>query len=296
MVSPNADSTARSLESTATAFAALMSERDESLPLDRAAALLARGIAYPDLDVEATLTVLDDLADGLLSRLPAVREPWAMATAIRDYLSGELSFRGPDDASEDAYYDVRNSYLNDVLGRRVGIPIGLALVYIEVARRIDFPLVGVGMPVHFVIKHPLGDALEDGIFLDPFLGGVVLTPEQLRQRFVAQFRDRHPFADHYFGAVTKKQLLTRVLNNLRGVYLGRQQLRNALLVLDYLLLIAPWDLETRRDRGLLALRIGEFSRAFDDLQAYERFATNDPNLPVIRGHIEALRRRFSLGG
>lgn len=296
MTPSDADATERSRDSTAAAFAALMRERDESLPLDRAAALLARGIAYPDLDVAATLAVLDDLAEGLRPRLPSPREPWALATALRDYLGGERGFRGPGDASEDAYYDVRNSYLNDVLGRRVGIPIGLAVVYIEVARRVDFPLVGVGMPVHFVIKHPLSDAPEEGIFLDPFHGGIVLSPEQLRRRFAAQFRERHPFADHYLGAVTKKQLLTRVLNNLRGVYLGRQQLRNALLVLDYLLLIAPWDLETRRDRGLLSLRIGEYPRALDDLQSYAQFATDDPNLPVIRGHIEALRRRFTLGG
>ena len=283
-------------ESTAAAFATLMQERGDDLPLDRAAALIARGIAYPDLDLEATLAVLDDLADGLRSRLPALPEPRAVAVALRDYLGGELGFRGPANESEDAYYDVRNSYLNDVLGRHVGIPIGLAIVYIEVARRIGFSLVGVGMPLHFVIKHSLGDAPEEGIFMDPFLGGALLTPQQLRQRFEAQFRDRAPFAEHYLGAVTKKQLLARVLNNLRGVYLGRQQLHRALSVLDYLLLLAPWDLETRRDRGLLALRIGEFSRALEDLQAYERFATSDPNLPVIRGHIEALRRRFTLGG
>ncbi|CAA9554585.1 MAG: hypothetical protein AVDCRST_MAG18-583 [uncultured Thermomicrobiales bacterium] len=293
---PNRRPTDQPGEPSAAAFAALMRERDELLPLDRAALLLARGIAYPDLDVDATLAVLDDLARRLRTRLPARREPWAVAGAIRDYLGGDLRFRGPDNEREDAYYDARNSYLNDVLGRRIGIPIGLSIVYIEVARRIDFPLVGVGMPVHFVIKHPLGESPEDGIFLDPFHGGVLLTPPQLRQRFAAQFRDQHPFAEHYLGAVTKKQLLTRVLNNLRGVYLGRHQLRNALNVLDYLLLIAPWDLETRRDRGLLALRLGEFRRALEDLQSYEEFATNDPNLPVIRGHIEALRRRFTLGG
>lgn len=288
--------TAPPADPTAAAFAALMRERDEQLPLDRAAVLLARGIAYPDLEIEAPLAALDDLAAGFRRRLTATREPWAIATALRDYLGTELGFRGPDSASEDAYYDARNSYLNDILGRRVGIPIGLSLVYIEVARRVDFPLVGVGMPVHFVIKHPLGDAPEEGIFLDPFHGGILLTPERLRERFAAQLGDRHQFAEHYLGAVTKKQLLARVLNNLRAVYLMRQQLRNALLVLDYLLLIAPWDLETRRDRGLLALRIGEYRRALDDLQAYAEFATNDPNLPVIRGHIEALRRRFTLGG
>lgn len=291
----NAREGARPLDETPAAFAALMRERDETLPLDRAAALLARGIAYPDLDVEATLAQLDDLAAELHARLPRLRESFPMVEAIRRYLGEELRFRGPENDREDDYYDPRNSFLNDILGRRIGIPIGLSIVYLEVARRVDFPLVGVGMPMHFVIKHPLGDSPQDGIFLDPFLGGALVTSADLRCRFEAQFRGRAPFAEHYLGAVTRKQILTRALQNLKQLYLGRQNLRQALLVLDYLLLIAPWDLESRRDRGLIALRLGDAARALEDLQAYESFATGDPNLPVIRGHIEALRRRFSLG-
>jgi regulator of sirC expression with transglutaminase-like and TPR domain len=285
----------RPLDETAAAFAALMRERDEALPLDRAAALLARGIAYPDLDVEAIVAQLDYVAAGLRPRLPLLREPFPMVEALRRYLGEELRFRRPESDREDDYYDPRNSFLNDILGRRIGIPIGLSIVYLEVARRVDFQLVGVGMPLHFVIKHPLGEAPPDGIFLDPFLGGALVTPAELRQRFEAQFRGQTPFADHYLGAVTKKQILTRVLQNLKQIYLARENLRRALTVLDYLLLIAPWDLESRRDRGLLALRLGQSAQALEDLQAYAGFATGDPNLPIIRGHIEALRRRFSLG-
>jgi regulator of sirC expression with transglutaminase-like and TPR domain len=286
----------RPLDETAAAFAALVRERDEALPLDRAAALLARGIAYPDLDVPATLAVLDDLADALRPRLPALREPFPTVEALRRYLGDELRFRGPDSEREDDYYDPRNSFLNDVLGRRIGIPIALSIVYLEVARRVEIPLVGVGMPAHFVIKYPLGDDPQEGIFLDPFLGGALLTPADLRRRFEAQAGGRLPFAEHFLGSVTKKQILTRALQNLKGIYLARQNLRRALAVFDYLLLLAPWDLDTRRDRGLLALRLGESAQALDDLQAYEAFAANDPNLPVIRGYIDALRRRFTLGG
>jgi regulator of sirC expression with transglutaminase-like and TPR domain len=291
----NAWKDSRPQDDTAAAFAALMRERDESLPLDRAATLLARGIAYPDLDVESVVGQLDDLADGLRPRLPLLREPFPTVEALRRYLADELRFRGPDSEREDDYYDPRNSFLNDILGRRIGIPIGLSIVYLEVARRVGFELVGVGMPLHFVIKHPLGDAPGDGIFLDPFLGGALVTPAELRERFEAQFRGQVPFADHYLGGVTRKQILTRVLQNLKQVYLARDGLRRAQAVLDYLLLIAPWDLESRRDRGLLALRLGQSAQALDDLQAYASFATGDPNLPIIRGHIEALRRRFSLG-
>lgn len=286
----------RPADETGAAFAAVIRLRDEDLPLDRAAALLARGIAYPDLDVEETLAQLDDLAAGLSVHLPVLREPYPLVDALRRYLGEELGFRGPGSQREDDYYDPRNSFLNDILGRRIGIPIGLSIVYLEVARRAGIPLVGVGMPLHFVVKYPLGDAPQEGIFLDPFLRGALVTPQQLRDRFMAQYQQRAPFADHYLGAVTKKQLLTRVLLNLRQLYLRRNAPRLVLTALDYQLLIAPWDLEARRDRGMVALRLGEAALALEDLEAYERYATGDPNLPIIRSYIEALRRRFALGG
>ncbi len=282
-------------DENAAAFAALMREPDERLPLDRAATLLARGVAYRQLDVQEILDQLDVLARGLRARLPAERTPLAAVTALGDYLGRDLGFRAPR-GGEDDYYDPRNSFLNDVLGRRIGIPIALSLIYLEVARRVDIPLVGVGLPWHFVVKHPLGDDQHDAIFLDPFAGGALPTPAELRARFEAQSQGRVPYAEHFLGAVTKKQLLTRALHNLRGIYSARNNVRSLTTVLDYLLLIAPWDLETRRERGLLALRIGEADRALADLQLYAEFARDDPNLPLINGYIEALRRRFTLGG
>ena len=286
----------RDADSTSAAFAELMRRRDDDLPLDHAAALLARGLAYPYLNPDEIAAQLDDLADGLQGQLPLGRDPRRIAAALAQFLGNEVGFRGPESAREDDYYDARNSFINDVLGRRVGIPIALAVVYLEVARRIDFPLVGVGLPGHFLVKHPLGDAPEEGIFLDPFLRGATLSLGQIRDRFDTHFGGRARFETHYLGAVTKKQLLTRALQNLKALYFSRNQLRSALTTFDYLLLIAPWDLETRRDRGMLALRLGETALALADLQAYEEHARGDPNLPLIRGYIEALRRRFSLGG
>lgn len=288
--------TAATSDPTRAAFAALMRRRDDDLPLDRAAALLARGVAYPDLDPDEIAAQLDDLAAALTPQLPLGRDPRRLAEALGRFLGGEIGFRGPDSGREDDYYDARNSFINDVLGRRIGLPIALSVVYLEVARRIDFPLVGVGLPGHFLVKHPLGDAPEDGIFLDPFARGAVRSLGQIRAQFDAHFGGRARFETHYLGAVTKKQLLTRALQNLKQLYSSRAQLRNMLTVLDYLLLIAPWDLDSRRDRGMLALRLGDTALALADLQAYEGHAVGDANLPLIRGYIEALRRRFSLGG
>lgn len=263
------------------------------MPLDRAAALLARGIAYPDLDVDRVLARLDRLAGAAGGRPPPGREPERTIAALNAYLCGEVGLRG----NEAAYYDPRNSFLNEVLARRLGIPITLSLVYLEVARRRDFPLAAVGFPAHFLVKYTNGGAVEDDLYLDPYHGGARLTVDQLRARVAHFYEGRLPFATHYLGAVTKKQVLSRLLQNLKEVYLSHQHdPRRVLTVMQYLLLVAPWDLEQRRDRGLLVLRIGDPALALEDLQTYERFVTHDPNLPVIRGYIDALRRRFSLGG
>ncbi|MDP9374406.1 MAG: transglutaminase-like domain-containing protein [Chloroflexota bacterium] len=287
------------------AFAALMREPNERLPLDHAAALLARGLAYPDLDPATVVAAFDRLAAPLGERLaagpadPASRDPLAVVETLNAYLAGERGFRGAGTgpAEDEAdYYDPRNSLINDVLARRVGIPITLSLVYIEVARRVDFPLVGVGFPLHFLVKHPRGGAVEDDLYLDPFHGGAIVDPARLGEQLEAQTGGRIAFAEHYLAAVTKKQLLTRLLYNLKGIYLRRNDARRTREVVEYLLLIAPWDLEQRRDRGLLSFQLGDSVQALEDLQTYERFATDDPNLPVIRGYIEALRRRFALGG
>lgn len=278
---------------TAEAFAALMRLRDADLPLDRAAALVAQGITYPNLDIEAVLAQLDHLAAGLRGRLSGGRDPGTLATALNEYLFDELGFRG----NEGDYYNPRNSFLNDVLDRRLGIPITLSLVYTELARRIDFPLAPVSFPGHFLVKYGSGEDVEGDLYIDPYHGGRLVTIAQLRERVETFYAGRLPFASHYLGAVTKKQVLTRMLQNLKEIYLNqRNDARRALAVIEFLLLIAPWDLEQRRDRGLLSLQIGDPARALEDLQTYEQFVADDPNLPVIRGYIEALRRRFSLGG
>lgn len=279
-------------DATSAAFAALMRLRDEDLPLDRAAALLARGIAYPDLDVDRVLARLDRMAGEARDRLPPDRAPARTVAALNDYLFREVGLRGNDDA----YYDPRNSFLNDVLIRRLGIPISLAVVYIEVARRLDFPLAAVSFLAHFLIKHAAGGEVEGDLYIDPYHGGALLTVDQLRERVARFYEGRLPFATHYLGAVTKKQVLIRMLQNLKEIYLNRlNDARHTLTIVQYLLLVAPWDLEQRRDRGLLALQIGDPALALEDLETYVKFVANDPNLPVIRGYIDALRRRFSLG-
>ena len=142
---------------------------EEEIKLDRAALVLAAA-EYPELDVARETSVLDSLAAGAARRLSGQQDPLSSINELNDYLFDEVGFRG----NEDEYYDPRNSYLNEVLARRLGIPIPLSLVYIETGRRLGVPLLGVGMPGHFMVRH----AGVDDLFVDPFRGGILLTEQE----------------------------------------------------------------------------------------------------------------------
>ena len=148
---------------TTTEFAELLAQPDERIDLARAALLIAAD-AYPHLEADRYLRALDELADPLRTRIAASSDPYEKLAALRDHLHGDLGFR----ANREDYYDPRNSYLNEVLDRRLGIPISLSLVYVEVARRAGLPLHGVGLPGHFLVGYR-DDRTE--VFLDPFDGG-----------------------------------------------------------------------------------------------------------------------------
>ena len=142
---------------------------EEEIELDWAALVLAV-TEYPELDIAQETAALDSLAAGVARRLGDLRDPLFCVNTLSEYLFDELGFRG----NQDEYYDPRNSYLNEVLIRRLGIPITLALVYIETGRRLGVPLLGVGMPGHFMVRHR---DVED-LFVDPFHGGILLTEEE----------------------------------------------------------------------------------------------------------------------
>ena len=126
-------------------------------------ALLIAATEYPQLDIAHELDVLDSLAAGASHRLGQQRDPIFSINTLSEYLFDEVGFRG----SDDDYYDPRNSFLNEVLSRRIGIPISLSLVYLEMGKRLGIPLVGVGMPGHFLLRH----RDEEDLFIDPILSG-----------------------------------------------------------------------------------------------------------------------------
>lgn len=248
-------------------FAALAARPDAEIDLVEAALLLAAE-EYANLDTRHYRRLIDRLCDGARARVGEAAigargglGPGEVVAALNRYLFEECGFRG----NRDAYYDPRNSFLNEVLDRRLGIPITLALLYIEVGRRVGLPLVGIGFPGHFLVGC---DAPDGRLLIDPFEGGRLLTDMDC-VALLARLHGRPvPLARHYLAPIGARAFLLRMLSNLKAIYLGREDLCRALAAVERILLVTPDAIEERRDRGLLHLRREAFSLAASDLEAY----------------------------
>jgi regulator of sirC expression with transglutaminase-like and TPR domain len=208
-----------------------INQSDRDINLARAALYIAQ-TTYPDLDIDAQLQLLDEMADEVAKRLPQSRYPLMVIRTINNYLYEELGFTG----NHSNYYDPRNSFLNEVLARRTGIPITLALVYLEIAQRIDFPMMAIGMPGHFMIRPDFEDS---EIFIDTFHNGDVLFAEDCRQKLMNIYQQEIPYlTPSLVPTVTKPQFIARMLNNLQVIYLDRGDLSSALVIKDLLNIVA----------------------------------------------------------
>jgi regulator of sirC expression with transglutaminase-like and TPR domain len=185
------------------------------------------------------------------------------------------------------YYDPRNSFFNDVLDRRIGIPITLSTLYIEVARRINFPIVGVGMPGHFLVKY--WDRREE-FFLDPYNRGEILTREDCRKRLIAQYGESVEFNDRLLARATHRQIVWRMLNNLKDIYVKGHAIDKCLSMVDMMLIVDSEDLIQFRDRGLLRMQLRQFDGAGRDLQYYLQHAPDAEDREEIENHVKELRR------
>jgi regulator of sirC expression with transglutaminase-like and TPR domain len=248
-------------EVTLNRLTALLQQPEEELNLAEAALLFATD-EYPALDVDRYLGCLDGFAARVRARLPRGATFEDTVVALNDLLFEEEGFRG----NTDDYYDPRNSFLNEVLDRKLGIPITLSIVYMETGRRLGLAFQGVSFPGHFLVK---SETTEGDIVFDPFLGGVALSEEdlveRLRLRFGPEQAPRAPLAP-LLQTAGKREILLRVLRNLKAIYLAHQDYRRALTALDRMLLIAPDSSEELRERGRLYQQLECFGPALADLR------------------------------
>jgi regulator of sirC expression with transglutaminase-like and TPR domain len=265
-------------------FAALVAR--PAVPLAEAALAIAEE-EYPGLAVADHLARLDALGADVLRALGERRDPASTLRALREVLAVRERFRG----NAESYYDPRNSFLNEVLERRLGIPITLGVLYIEVAARAGLHLDGVGFPGHFLVKYSGAGTRE--IFVDPFHGGEILSADDC----LARFRERAPgltLEARHLAAVGARQILGRMLHNLKKIYVEAGDDVRALWVVDRLLILAPGDLAERRDRGLVEARLGGSGAALADLEAYLAATPDAPDADEVRALAEQLRGHGSL--
>ena len=255
---------------------------DEQIDLAKAALYIAQE-EYPDLDVDAYMNALDVMAAEVEERLPVERYPLRIIQSLNKYLYDDLGYKG----NTSDYYDPRNSYLNEVIDRHTGIPITLSLVYLEIARRLDFPMVGIGMPGHFLIRPEFEDT---GIFVDAFNQGEILFEQDCEQRLAQIYGHPVPLQPMFLQPVSPRQLLVRMLTNLKFIYLNRKDLARALAAVEYILLLLPDAAMELRDRGLLYYQLGYKSNASQDLEIYLAMLPNAEDADAIRRLIEQLNR------
>jgi regulator of sirC expression with transglutaminase-like and TPR domain len=205
-------------------------------------------------------------------------------TGLCRYLFHEMGFRG----NVQEYYDPRNSYLNDVLDRRTGIPITLSTVYVTVGRRAGLSVDGVGLPGHFVarVSTPDGEAL-----VDPFHQGALLTPRDCQERLDRIYGGRVRLETDMLAPCPPRALLVRVVRNLQAIYVKEGDGERALRAADLLVLLEPGSAEGRRDRGLVLAALDCYAMAAEDLEAYVAAVPRTPETDQIRSRIQELRRQ-----
>jgi regulator of sirC expression with transglutaminase-like and TPR domain len=267
-------------------FAELVTREQFSLA---EACLLIAEDQYPALDIAACVAKLDAMAATVRGRLAADALAEQKVAALNFHLFGELRFRG----NADAYYDPRNSYLNEVLERRTGIPITLSIVYLEVGRRLGLQLQGVSFPGHFLVKLRLK---QGHLVLDPFTGGEPCSESALRTRLgqaLPADRQGKLDLDRYLEPASPREIVARVLRNLKGIYLKSAKLERALAVMHRMLLVVPESAEELRDRGLVHAGLECFRPALADLQNYLRRRPDAPDASDIHARVVELRQAAS---
>jgi regulator of sirC expression with transglutaminase-like and TPR domain len=259
----------------------LLAGRGDDLELDRAALALAR-IEYPGLNIEPLIAILDSYAVELADRLGDSSGGSEYVEAANRYLFGELGFIG----NSQNYYDPCNSCLNEVLTARTGNPITLAAVYLEIGRRLAKPVYGIGLPGHFLVQYRDADF---SAFIDVFNGGRLLTAAECFE-LAGRATGTEITADPRLLAPTgKRQILMRMLNNLRGVYLNRRAYGKALQTLNLLLAGNADSAEEYKQRGIVHLQMRNLSAGIADLEIYLRLAPEARDRAEIERHLRAMR-------
>lgn len=270
-------------------WSALAELADDQVPLLGSALLIAHD-EYPDLDAGACDALVEAHVTSLRPEVDLIDSAPLKMQAINHRLFNELGYVG----NHDEYYDPRNSYMNEVLTRRLGNPISLALVQIEVARRLGIPLDGVSFPGHFLVRLPVDDGV---LVMDPFNRGRPLNVDELRQRARPHFGDDVPDEAlmQILNPAPARAILVRMLRNLQALYSESGDWARAVRCIDRILMLLPDNAEALRDRGLGYSELGHRAGAHRDLGRYLQLNPEADDADAVRSRlVEQARERQRL--
>ena len=279
------------------AFTALITADEADLDLGRAAFLIAAE-EYPALDIDESLSRLDALANQVrflldsdeqqeLQRPTTSNQGFNLLHALNRVLFEQEHFRG----NRIDYYNPQNSFLNRVLERRLGIPLTLSLLYMEVGKRLGLGIEGIGMPFHFIVRCTFA---ETTIYVDPYEKGKFLTEEDCRKRLTQIFKHQEDVDPHWLEPLPAKQLLHRMLSNLKNIYLHKNDFQRALAVCDRILLLMPDLPLERRDRGVIHFHLKFYARALRDLHAYLELEPTAEDKQEVQQQIKLIRQTLAM--
>ncbi|OGF13257.1 MAG: hypothetical protein A2W00_08550 [Candidatus Eisenbacteria bacterium RBG_16_71_46] len=263
-------------------FIQVVSQPEPAFDLARAALLVAAE-SDASIDVDGQVRVLEQWGEEFRSRLDPEWNNLQKLARLRNFLFEELKFRG----DRQDYYSPRNSLLHEVLERRRGIPITLAIVMMELGWRAGIPLEGVGFPGHFLVR--LAGEPKD-LLLDPYKRGMSVHEEDCRRMLQDVTGGRVEFEPSLIASVGKRDMIVRLLHNLKGAYLRSEDDALALAAVDRLLLLCPDDAQEMRDRGLLLYRLKRYGQALEGLNRYLAAQPHAADRETVERHLQTLRQ------
>lgn len=268
-------------------FSDIVTGPDENINLAEAVLIIALN-EYPDLDTTSYLLKLDDMAGNLQAAFKTDTAARTIITGINDYLFNKLGFSG----NWRNFNDPRNSFLNDVLDRKLGIPVSLSIIYVEVGKRLGLSMHGVSFPGHFLVKFLSG---QKEYIIDPFAGGLILQEPELRERLIHFSADRRSRwgLEKLLEVASNKEILARILRNLKHIYMDVEDYHHALAVTSLLLMLEPDALEALRDRACIFDRLDCYRAASDDFQRYLELNPQARDSQAIQSRLNELQHSIS---
>lgn len=258
----------------------------EAVPIEEIAFLVARE-KYQGLEIDPYRQRLDEFARRARPRVDQVIGGRQVAEALSHYLFEEEGFRG----NTSDYYNPVNSFLNDVLDHREGIPITLSILYIAIGRRLGLPVSGVGFPGHFLVRY---DEPGFPFFVDPFHQGKILAEEDCRRKMTDMYGEEVPFRPEYLRSSRNRDILLRMLSNLKMIHMTKKDFPMALQILNRILLFNPYGTDEIKERGMVYYQLECFGQALRDLQTYLIRTPSASDRPVVEECIEDLRGKVAM--